>query len=204
MMDTAGKAYANRRRRDDRPEGDYYPTPRSLMWVAEDVFGRWFDKGATVLDPCCGAHVMADELRKFGYSVVENDICLEGGMDYLQGQWNETQVVMNPPFSLWDDFVFKAKTHADAIVSIGRLNYLSTHSRYASGIWKDLVAVYPFTRYIDYQTELRDDGMFCVGAMATGWFVWKRDAGTPPFLEMLDVQKYATLGNFKKKATRND
>ena len=91
-----GKAYANRRAEEKRPSGDYYPTPRSLMWVAEtDVFGAWLDKSAPVLDPCCGSHVMADELVKFGYSVHENDIQMEGGVDYLSRGWEERQVVMN-------------------------------------------------------------------------------------------------------------
>lgn len=194
----SGKAYANRRREEERPAGDYYPTPRSLMWVAEQpVFARWLDRGVPILDPCCGRHVMADELSKMGYEVLENDI--DGGVDYLASAWTEQQVVMNPPFSLWDEFVMHAKSHARVVCAIGRLNYLSTHGRYKSGIWDGLVAVNPFTRYVDYQTPLRDDGAFHVGAMATGWFTWVVGSATEPVIGMLDVQRYATLGNFGKE-----
>ena len=31
-----GKAFENRKKKEDRPEGDSYPTPKSLIWVAKD------------------------------------------------------------------------------------------------------------------------------------------------------------------------
>jgi hypothetical protein len=58
--------------------------------------------------------------------------------------------------------------------------------------------VYPFNRYADYQTPARDDGLFHVGAMATAWFVWDMDYIGKPTIEVVDVQEYATLGNFNK------
>lgn len=195
---TEGKAYANRKKAEDRPEGDFYATPRSLMWVAKDLFEREFSKKAKILDPCCGNGVMGQELSKFGFKVSENDL-YHDGVDYLSQFWYEPQVVMNPPFSQWDAFVDKAKGHASRIFVIGRLNYLSTQSRYESGIWTHLKSVHPFTRYVDYQTPERDDGCFCVGAMATGWFVWDMEYVGLPTVSMLDVQQWATLGNFKKK-----
>lgn len=107
------------------------------------------------------------------------------------------QVIMNPPFSLWDPFVHKAKVESDVLMSIGRLNYLGTHSRNASDIWSNLRAVYCFDRYVDYRTEFREDGLFHVGAMATAWFLWERGYTSPPELHVLDVQKWAKLGNSK-------
>ena len=193
------KAYANRKKVEDRPEGDFYATPRSLMWVAESLFKDVFWISMPILDPCCGNGVMGQELSKMGFRVDENDLYKRDGVDYLEGEWNQRQVVMNPPFSQWDAFVEKAKSHASKVMAIGRLNYLSTQSRYQSDIWTHLKSVNVFTRYVDYQTPERDDGCFCVGAMATGWFVWDMFYDGCPMLSFLDVQKYATLGNFKKK-----
>ena len=83
---------------------------------------------------------------------------------------------------------------------IGRLNYFGTNSRYRNDIWENLVGVFPFNQYVDYQTPYRDDGHFHVAAMATAWFLWdmddKRCHYYPPG-HILDVQKYATLGAFK-------
>ncbi len=198
----SGKAYANRKKSEVRPFGDYYATPRSVMWVAKDVFKTFFNVEEQILDPCCGSHIMKDELVKMGFkNVCENDIILDDGVDYLDEKvlWNAKQVVMNPPFSKWNEFVQRAKQHATKIAVIGRLNYLSTQSRYENGIWWGLNMVLPFTRYIDYQTPVRNDGCFYVGAMATGWFLFDmNDVHSLPMMGFLDVQKYATLGNFNK------
>lgn len=187
-----GKAYANRLPKELRPEGDFYATPRSLMWAAKDYFQKYLLKHNAVLDPCSGGHVMKDELAKEGYNVHENDL-YDGGVDYLSNEWCEPQVVMNPPFSQWDEFVLKAKSHACIVFCIGRLNYLSTQSRYESGIWKGLRWILPFTRYVDYRTPQRDDGRYMCGAMATGWFIWERFYEGIPELDFLDVQEYAGL-----------
>jgi hypothetical protein len=82
---------------------------------------------------------------------------------------------------------------------IGRLNYLSTNSRYKSNLWNNLKSIYIFNRYVDYQTEFRDDGLFNVGAMATGWFLWDMNYNGKPNIEFIDVQEYAKLGNYKKR-----
>ena len=198
----SGKAYANRKKEATRPAGDYYATPRSLLWVARDLFKAFFNAEEQILDPCCGSHVMKNELVKMGFkNICENDITLDNGVDYLDKNvvWSAKQVVMNPPFSKWNEFVQRAKQHAIKIAVIGRLNYLSTQSRYESGMWAGLNMVVPFTRYVDYQTPVRDDGCFHVGAMATGWFLFDMsNTNNPPMLGFLDVQKYATLGLFKK------
>ena len=34
-----GKAYANRKDKESRPEGDFYSTPKSLVWVAAGIMG---------------------------------------------------------------------------------------------------------------------------------------------------------------------
>lgn len=198
----SGKAYANRKKEEARPVGDYYATPRSLMWVAKGLFKTFFNVKKQILDPCCGTHIMKDELVKMGFKdVCENDITLDNGVDYLDENiaWDAKQVIMNPPFSKWNEFVQRAKQHATKIAVIGRLNYLSTQSRYESGIWYGLKMVVPFTRYVDYRTPARDDGCFYVGAMATGWFLFDmNDCWGLPELGFLDVQKYATLGNYNK------
>jgi hypothetical protein len=190
-----GKAYANKKSKENRPEGDFYPTPISLLWVMNEVITAEFARHVPVLEPCSGNEALAGELRGMGYAVRCNDL-YRGGVDYLGADFQEKAVITNPPFSQWDDFVFKAKTHTDKCMFIGRLNYFGTASRLASGIWNELKAVYCFNRYVDYRTPPRADGNFCVGAMATGWFLWEREWQGSPTIHFLDVQKYATLGGF--------
>jgi len=191
-----GKAYANKKKIANRPKGDFYSTPKSLIWVAEDIIITEFNKDIPLLEPCYGVGAISEELEKLGFKVIKNDL-YQGGIDYLTSDFKETQIITNPPFSLWDAFVNKAKEHTSKFMFIGRLNYLGTHSRNTSKIWEGLKHIYCFDRYVDYQTPYREDGNFHVGAMATAWFLWEEGYTDPSQLSILDVQKYATLGNFK-------
>ena len=48
------------------------------------------------------------------------------GNDFLKDDYSNKHydaIVTNPPFSLWDNFVGKAKQISDKVVMIGRTNY---------------------------------------------------------------------------------
>ena len=194
FLEVMGKAYAHRTVVGERPEGDFYETPRSLIWVADGLIRTEFESRNPILDPCSGKGAISEELRRAGFSVVENDL-FTGGVDYLAHSFPERFVITNPPFSLWDEFVKKAKKHCDKVLFIGRLNYFGTVSRLSNGLWNNLKSVHCFNRYIDYRTPSRQDGLFHVGAMATAWFLWDMSFSGSPTVHFLDVQKYAKLGN---------
>jgi hypothetical protein len=193
-------AFANKRKKEDRPAGDLYHTPKSLVWVAEDIIHEEF-KQKDILEPCCGSGAISEELAKMGYRVTVNDINGVGrGFDYTipSPLWDYENIITNPPFSMWDDFVFIAKYHCRKFMFIGRLNYFGTYARSQSNLWPHLKYVLPFNRYVDYQTPFRSDGLFHVGSQATAWFLWDMDYAWKPQIEVIDVQKYAKLGAFKK------
>lgn len=171
-------------------QGDYFPTPKSLVWCIESYLKANFS--SPIFEPCCGEGAIVKALTELGYKVVYNDLHF-GGVDYLTMKTQYKQVITNPPFSLWDAFVAKAKTHCDKFMFIGRLNYLSTTNR----SWENLKRILIFNRYVDYQTPYREDGFFYVGAMATGWFHWEKDYVGEPMLDFVDVNKYSVLGNYK-------
>ena len=191
-----GKAYANKNSAVNRPEGDFYPTPRSLVWTAQQHIQREFPKKESILEPCFGDGSISEPLEAIGYQVEKNDL-FRGGVDYLTTPFSQRYVITNPPFSLWDEFVQKAKRESLKVLCIGRLNYFGTASRSQSGIWNHLEYVLPFNRYVDYRTPNRHDGLFHVGAMATAWFLWNMDFTGLPSIEVLDVQPWAKLGNKK-------
>lgn len=189
-----GKAYANKKSEMGRPLGDFYSTPKSLVWVAKDIIESEF-AGCGILEPCYGEGAISSILKKWGHEVDEHDL-YKDGENYLKSGCNALYVITNPPFSLWNEFLLKAKSHAQKIMLIGRLNYLGTQNRFKKGFWDNLKCIYPFSRYVDYQTPYRDDGLFHVGCMATGWFLWDMSYFGKPKVEIIDVQKYAKLGNF--------
>jgi len=241
-MENKGKAYAHK---SGQRQGDLYHTPKSLVWVSYSIIKREFT-GQSILEPCAGAGAISEELKKYNYFVTSNDLYIKNknyiNMDYLQNTHIcSNQIITNPPFSLWDEFVLKAKTHCKKFMFIGRANCFGSSgrdvdesncnnckfksSKYGycdkynkpvskvsddqcilderkrnmknSFIWKNLKHAYFFNRYVDYQTPYRKDGDFHVGSMQTGWFIWDKDYTDKPNFDILDVQKYATLGNFK-------
>lgn len=191
-----GKAYANRKTKEDRPVGDFYETPKSLVWCAEDLINKEFSKDNQILEPCCGNGAVSEELVKMGFSVSTNDL-YRGGYDYLTSSFKEEFVITNPPFSQFDDFVLKSKSHCKKFMYLGRLNYFGTQSRLDTGLWNNLKSVHCFSRYVDYRTESRSDGLFNVGAMATAWFIWDMEYEGDTKIDFLDVKDYAKLGNIK-------
>lgn len=94
--------------------GDYYATPKSLVWVSTNIILAHFDQGIPVLEPCSGEGAISEELEKLGYRVMSNDL-FRGGTDYLDSPhlYGYTQVITNPPFRLWNEFVLTCKSHCD-------------------------------------------------------------------------------------------
>lgn len=205
MINKKGKAYANRKPSSERPAGDFYPTPVSLVTCSADLFKSVIPANAIITEPCCGNGQITLGLKKLGYErIIENDLYTEREdilhNDLLHSnldEWCSEYIVTNFPFSKWDDCVMAclAKENLKALITIGRLNYLSTQSRLKSPMWKHLKEIWIFSRYIDYRTDPRDDGQFNVGAMATGFFYFTKEETDAPVIRFVDVQKYATLGN---------
>ncbi len=82
---------------------------------------------------------------------------------------------------------------------IGKTNFFGAYKRNKNGVWKHLKKVYVFNRQVDYRTPYRKDGHFHVGNLITGWFCFDLSWSKKYWhTEIMDIQKYATLGQFKK------
>lgn len=210
-----GKSYACRNIKENSlREGDYYPTPKSLVWNAKELFHSAISLDEIITEPCCGTGMITRSLKNIGYSkIIENDFYSQrediSHEDILHSDlsWCSKNIVTNFPFSCWDDCV-KACLSINGLenmITIGRLNYLSTQNRLENNLWKNLKEIWIFSRYVDYRTKERTDGHFHVGAMATGWFWFTKDECDAPKIRFVDIQEYATLGNLeiKKPINRN-
>jgi hypothetical protein len=187
-----GKAYANR---NEVVDNDLYHTPECLTLKLLEK-----EKFKKVLEPACGDMAIVDPLRQNGVDVIFSDI--ERGADFLTAKLDlkKSDIITNPPFFLWDEFIKKSKElNSRKSAFIGRANYFGTVDRYNSGIFDGLKTVYFFNRYVDYRTPRRKDGLFHVGAMLTGWFVWERGYKGKPQIDYIDVQDYAKLGMYREK-----
>lgn len=202
-----GKAYANRKKQDERPESDFYETPRSLVWqliTTTDVLSGC----KKILEPCCGNYAISEELQKYGFEVTSRDI--KYGNDFIEDDYigqRYDAVVTNPPFSLFDEIVNKAKTVSNKIVVIGKTNFFGAYSRYKDDFWKHLKTVYIFDRQVEYRTPPRKDGLFMVGCLVSGWFVFDMTYNGPAEIKIMDVQEFAKLGSYEtyiKKLEQNE
>ena len=189
-----GKAYANRKPINERPEADFYSTPYSLTWELLKL-GE-FDLSKAIYEPASGSGAISSQLIKHGFTVFEDDIRTTG-KDFLECSQHYPQIITNPPFSLFTQFVDKAKQCSDKFAFIMKTNFLGCQSRLENETWKHLKSLYVFSRQIDYRTPLREDGALCVGNLITGWGIWDMSWNKDYFeTKVLDIQKYCTLGGF--------
>lgn len=189
----SGKAYLNRKPIQSRHCGDLYDTPMSLVWklLEKEDFNL-------IYEPAAGNLSIVNALIKDGsYCAQFGDI--QTGHDFFQVEGWEGDIITNFPFTNWDRFVIHAKKICKGRVCVlGRLNYLGTCSRSKSGIWDGLKRIYVFNRYPDYRTPYREDGLFHVGGLCTGWFIWEPGYTGPHMWDIMDVNDYAKLGGFKE------
>jgi hypothetical protein len=207
-----GKAYANRKAEYLRPKGDLYHSPKSIFWKLmenEKIEGITWECAS-------GDNALLEEFPKYNIEGFGTD--LSTGFDFLKDKQEKPfdTILTNPPFSLFDSFIMKAKEYdPDTIIMLGKTNFLGVFSRNvkpedrvkklkekygdADRIWDGLKYMYVFDRMIDYQTPKRDDGYFHVGNLVTCWFVWKKGYTGDPSFKVLEVQDYATLGCYKEE-----
>lgn len=182
-----GKNFSNRKPREKRPKNDFYETPKCMT---EELVNTGVLDGIKVIwDPCCGKYAITDVLEKHGFTCFKNDLIY--GFDYLSEPYqHHACIVMNPPFSLFDNFVAKAKMEADLICVIGKLTFFGSHSRNKSGFWNHLRDVYIFDRQIAYDKPLRTDDKVECGMLVSGWFVWDMNYSGKPRINVIDMQQY--------------
>lgn len=88
-----GKAYANRKPLKERPEADFYSTPYSLTWELLKL--NEFDLSKSIYEPASGGEAISSQLKKYGFTVFEDDIRTTG-KDFLQCNQHYPQIITNP------------------------------------------------------------------------------------------------------------
>lgn len=186
-----GKDYLAR-----KSDHDNYETPYSL--TEELMKLGLFDFNKQFCECACGKLAIVKVLEKYTNNILYFDKNIKygwlGKVNFLDKQlWQKyNYIITNPPFSLFDEFVMRAKEIAkEKIAFIGRVNYFGAYQRNNNGIWKHLKEVHVFNRMVDYRYPLREDGKFYTGGLVTGWFVWDMSWNKNYWKTyIMDVQKY--------------
>lgn len=164
-----------------RKKSDFYETPYSLTWLLlqnERLEG-------SILEPACGNGAI---------SKIVGGVAYDKEIDFFREHGKYDVVITNPPYSLAQDFILKAKQVANKkIVFLLPLSYLHGKRRFDE-IWTDmnfpLARVYVFTRYPLLGEKLRKDGKHNTGMMVYAWYVWEKSYIGSPVIKWLDNNNY--------------
>lgn len=193
----------------DREDNDFYATPPEEVTNILELTG--FNLTGNILEPSCGAgHMMIpikDYVEKYGFesSVVGSDIIDRGYQsnyvkygekyDFLSDDYpfknNISTIVMNPPYSLIEDFVIKALEIAeDRVILLARTQFAESQSRFEN-IFKNNPPTHIY-QYVD-RIACYKNGDFSKkqsSAQSYSWFIWeKKNMGETYFRWMRRADK---------------
>lgn len=182
-----------------RKESDLYQTPYS---ITRQLFDRErFDQRSTILEPACGSGAMVREMRRSFYGTI---VDYDSETDFLKEDRRFRYIVTNPPYSLSNEFILKAKKVAtEKFAFLFPLSYLHGQKRFET-IYQDtefpLAKVRVFTRYPDLRCPIREDGKYSTGFVVYAWFVWdRRSRAKGPRISWIDNSAYILSKNDKKE-----
>ena len=164
-----------------RKKSDFYETPYSLTKLLlehEKLEGK-------ILEPACGNGAISNLIGGTAYDIET---------DFLKEKHFYDTIITNPPYSLAQEFILKAKQVARSkVIFLLPLSYLHGKKRYDT-IWTDkafpLARVYVFTRYPLLGEPLRKDGKHNTGMMVYAWYVWEYGYQGEPVIKWLDNNDY--------------
>ena len=195
-----GKDFFSRKAKSDFFETSYSMTEQLLE-------NENFDYDKTVLEPACGNGAILKILdSKFKFiDYYDKYSKYFKNYDFVNEPIKHKYIITNPPFSLWDEFVQKAKTVATGkFAFLGRLEFLTGISRFRNNLYSDpeypLTKVYIFVRKVnlsytkDYPS-LREDGKYPAGMYHYAWFIFENrgklvNGWFSPKIKWINNQKY--------------
>ena len=196
MKKEKGKCYS-KVNMGQRRKGDFYQTPYSMTeQILETIIqDEKFIVAQTILEPCAGEGAIVKVLKgrlplaKIYASDINRQVC---NWDFLKHDFNQhfDWIITNPPYSLADEFVKRAKEISSNVLMLLPLNYLQGQKRFKEEIFKNLNGIYIFTRMPMLSDEMREDGKYSTGMQAYAWYRWCKYTNEAPQIYWLDNQKY--------------
>ncbi len=175
------------KRRVDSGGPDFYPTPR---WATQALVDHEVFEGLT-WEPACGDGAMAEVLKENGLAVYASDLHDRGygisGEDFLKSDKCFYNIITNPPYSLANEFLYKAYSRTNKKVALLlRLAFLEGAERQRKIFQKTPPArVWVFSERVTFypKGEERASG----GTTAYAWFVWDHSHEGPTELRWISL-----------------
>lgn len=167
-----------------RAEFDFYPSPPEAF---EELLKRETFEG-TVWEPACGDGVVSKVFEKAGFEVMSTDLIYrgygEGGHDFLFSDRTADNIVTNPPFTLAEEFVWKALACTNKkVVMLCKLQFLEGAKRKKMFEATPLKTVYVFSKRLTMTRngqKMKNSGM-----IAFAMFVWEHGYQGKPSIEWI-------------------
>lgn len=159
---------------EGRPEGDFYPTPTSAVeaLLANEVFV------GSIWENSCGDGAICRALEAAGYTDIMATDLIDRGYgetphDFITSTRTADNVVMNPPFSMAQDFVELSLARTKGKVAmLGKLAFLEGQKRKPFFERTPLRTVYVFSKRVNFYRN-GEKGNYSTSTMAFAWFVWE-------------------------------
>jgi len=166
-----------------RPEDDFYPTPRPATTAMLNV--EKFN--GTIWECACGKGSMSKALESRGYEVFSTDKYLKdygAHLDFmLAGDLLGNNIVTNPPFKLFNQFVERASAlKPEKFAFFGKLSVLEGSERSEILERTHLTRVWVFRNRVTLVRNGIDAKEGAGGMIAFAWFVWERGYSGRPMI----------------------
>jgi hypothetical protein len=169
-----------------RPEADFYPTPRDAVeaLLANEKFE------GSIWENSCGDGAICRVLEDWGYeNILATDLVDRGygetGHDFLTSPYRADNVVMNPPFSMAQEFVELSLARTTGKVAmLGKLVFLEGQKRKPFFAATPLARVYVFSKRVNFYRG-GEKGSYSTSTMCFAWFVWEHGYEGEPVVRWL-------------------
>lgn len=169
---------------EGRPVGDWYPTPpeATIALLEREKFT------GTIWEPACGDGAMSKVMVDAGYEVISTDLYDRGygvsGEDFLFSTRTADNVVTNPPFTLGEEFIWKALSATTGkVVMLTKLQFLEGAKRKRMFESTPLKTVYVFSKRL---TMTRNgEKMKNSGMIAFAFLVWEHGYQGAPSVQWI-------------------
>jgi hypothetical protein len=169
-----------------RPEMDFYPTSREtvISLLERETFV------GSIWENSCGDGAICRVLNEHGYQdIIATDLADRGygevGHDFITSPYTADNIVMNPPFSMAQQFVeLSLKRTTGKVAMLGKLVFLEGQKRKPFFEATPLRTVYVFSKRVNFYRN-GEKGNYGSSTMAFAWFVWEHSHIGKPTIEWL-------------------
>lgn len=169
-----------------RPEADFYPTPPD----ATEALLRNESFEGSIWENSCGDGAICRVLSSHGYTdILATDLEDRGygetGHDFITSPYRADNVVMNPPFSLAQQFVeLSLERTTGKVAMLGKLQFLEGQKRKPFFESTPLARVHVFSKRVNFYRN-GEKGSYSTSTMAFAWFVWEHGYEGEPVIRWL-------------------